>query len=163
MNIRNWKDLKPVNVHEGTGFGRDYFRTRNSPWWEQVPEDEREKTLACDYLEFVAHFTVMPGVKLHLHRHNYEEVYIVLHGKGLMQVENEKEIVNEGDGIYIPAQAAHTVHSLLPDQPIILLCVGVPDPQEKELWIREVEIVDGKIIAEREVDRRKKRNIACKS
>ncbi len=52
---------------------------------------------------------VDPGNHTPLHRHNCEEVYYVLEGRGEVEVEGERHSIEAGDAVYIKEGARHRV------------------------------------------------------
>jgi mannose-6-phosphate isomerase-like protein (cupin superfamily) len=44
-----------------------------------------------------------------IHKHEPEQCYYIIRGKGLMIIENEQEFVNPGDAIYIPSNKKHGI------------------------------------------------------
>jgi len=64
------------------------------------------KTLVLGVVE------VEPGNSTPLHKHNCEEVYFILSGRGIVEVGNEKFEVSEGDSVYIKENTPHKVHNI---------------------------------------------------
>ncbi|MEM0268052.1 MAG: cupin domain-containing protein [Candidatus Korarchaeum sp.] len=52
---------------------------------------------------------VDPGHHTPLHRHECEEVYYVLSGRGEVEIEGERYEVGKGYGVYIPVRAKHRI------------------------------------------------------
>ena len=52
------------------------------------------------------------GSQQPLHKHEPEQWYSIIKGKGLMIIENEEEIVNPGDAIYIPSNKQHGIRNI---------------------------------------------------
>jgi quercetin dioxygenase-like cupin family protein len=50
-----------------------------------------------------------PGATLSEHRHRQPEVYLVLEGSGLVTIDGSTRRVDAGAGVFIPANAAHSV------------------------------------------------------
>lgn len=53
--------------------------------------------------------TIFPGGSVPEHKHNEEEVYTIISGEGEMNVDNEKEILEEGTSVYIPSGLSHSL------------------------------------------------------
>ena len=53
--------------------------------------------------------TVVPGSRQIPHHHDPEQVYVIIQGKGEMQVGTETRLVSAGDLVYIPANVAHGI------------------------------------------------------
>ncbi len=61
------------------------------------------KTLCLGLVE------VEPGHSTPLHRHRCEEVYYIVQGSGVVEVEGERHEISAGDAVYIPVNARHRV------------------------------------------------------
>lgn len=55
---------------------------------------------------------VAPGSSQKPHRHAPEQIYVIIKGKGLMQVGEEKQDVADGDLIYIPPDMVHSIENI---------------------------------------------------
>jgi mannose-6-phosphate isomerase-like protein (cupin superfamily) len=54
--------------------------------------------------------TLAPGESIQSHYHtDFEEIYYVLSGYGIMTIGEEKQEISRGDVMYIPANAPHTL------------------------------------------------------
>jgi mannose-6-phosphate isomerase-like protein (cupin superfamily) len=54
--------------------------------------------------------TLAPGEEIQSHYHtDFEEIYYVLSGYGIMTIGEEKQEISRGDVVYIPANAPHTL------------------------------------------------------
>ncbi len=54
--------------------------------------------------------SLLPGESIPPHYHpDFEELYYVLSGYGLMSIGEEKHEISRGDVVYIPAPAPHTL------------------------------------------------------
>jgi quercetin dioxygenase-like cupin family protein len=60
-----------------------------------------------------AGIAVLPpgGGSLEPHRHAQPEIYLILEGSGLLQIDGEKTKVSAGATIFIPGNAAHCLHN----------------------------------------------------
>ena len=56
---------------------------------------------------FLTLMEVAPGEATCLHRHNCEEVFFIVEGKGKVEVEGQLYEVEQGCGVYIPPNAKH--------------------------------------------------------
>jgi len=71
-----------------------------------------------------ARITVKPGGTNKVHTHNdVEQIYIILQGKGTVEVGEEKAQVKAGDAIYLPAKIPHGFFNTS-DKTTILLLIG---------------------------------------
>ena len=55
---------------------------------------------------------VAPGSGQRLHSHAPEQVYVVVRGRGKMNVDGEERVVVEGDLIYIPPDTLHGIENI---------------------------------------------------
>jgi quercetin dioxygenase-like cupin family protein len=60
-------------------------------------------------IEFLAHAWVPAGRTLEEHVDPVEEIYYILKGGGIMQVDDERREVFPGDAVWIPAGAGHSL------------------------------------------------------
>lgn len=67
---------------------------------------------------------VDPGVHSPLHRHNSEEVYFVLQGRGVLESEGERYEFEAGDAVYNKENTEHRVFNTDPSKKLRLLVVG---------------------------------------
>jgi len=66
-----------------------------------------------------------PGASVTPHHHEViEEIYYVIEGEGVMLIDDEERKVGEGDAIYIPRFARHTLTNTGEKQMKILLVCG---------------------------------------
>ena len=74
----------------------------------------------------VAEATVHPGEETTLHYHKTsDEVYYILEGSGIIEVDGAKADIREGDCIYIKARQKHKVWNT-GKQPLKILCICSP-------------------------------------
>lgn len=76
--------------------------------------------------------SLLPGESIPLHYHpDFEELYYVLSGCGLMSVGEEKQEISRGDVVYIPAPMPHTLMNT-GDVPLRFITVSVSIAQDKK-------------------------------
>jgi quercetin dioxygenase-like cupin family protein len=80
---------------------------------------------------------VPPGGGPPLHRHDFEETFILLDGELQATFRGEKRIVRAGETIHVPANAPHQFHNGS-SQPVRMLCICSPAGQEE--FFKEVGI-----------------------
>ncbi len=68
---------------------------------------------------------VAPGGRQRPHRHVPEQVYIIIKGKGRVQVGDDSEEVGEGDLVYVPSNVVHWIENLS-DQPLTYIAAYTP-------------------------------------
>ena len=72
---------------------------------------------------------IPPGGGPPLHRHDFEETFILLEGEIEATFRGKKSIVRAGNTLNIPANAPHQFHNVS-SQPARLLCICSPAGQE---------------------------------
>lgn len=83
----------------------------------------------------LAHATLPIGQTSQPHSLSTSEVYYILSGKGEMHIEDETEVVEPGDAVYIPPNARQFIHSC-GSEPLVFICIVDP------AWRQEDETVD---------------------
>lgn len=68
---------------------------------------------------------VPPGGGPPLHRHDFEETFIVLEGEVEVTFRDQKSVARAGETVHIPANAPHRFHNTSA-QPARLLCISSP-------------------------------------
>jgi mannose-6-phosphate isomerase-like protein (cupin superfamily) len=79
-----------------------------------------------------------PGSMQAVHGHpENEQVYVIVRGRGVMQVADEMEEVSEGTLVFIPPGAAHAIKNT-GDEPLVFVSATSPpfDPGELEANFR---------------------------
>lgn len=82
----------------------------------------------------LAHATLPVGKTSTLHSLTTSEVYYIISGKGEMHIDEETQIVEPGDAVYIPPNAKQFIHNC-GDEPLIFVCMVDP------AWRKEDETV----------------------
>jgi len=77
-------------------------------------------------LEFLAYAVLPPGNMIEEHIDPLEEIYFVLRGRGIMQVEDEKREVRQGDAVWIPAGSSHSLKNHTDERTEILVIAAYP-------------------------------------
>lgn len=78
---------------------------------EQI-ENGLDLTRTAKYIAAIYDTTLEPGQSIQPHYHgNFEEVYYVLSGYGMMSIGEEQKEITRGDVVYIPLLAVHTLHN----------------------------------------------------
>jgi quercetin dioxygenase-like cupin family protein len=73
---------------------------------------------------------IPPGGGPGLHRHDFEETFILLEGEMEATFRGKKNKVHAGETVHIPANAPHKFHNAS-STPVRLLCICSPAGQEK--------------------------------
>ncbi len=75
--------------------------------------------------------TLAPGEGIQSHYHtDFEEIYYVLSGYGIMTIGEEKQEISRGDVVYIPANAPHTLFNTA-EVPLRFVTITVRAAQDK--------------------------------
>ncbi|MBI4840855.1 MAG: cupin domain-containing protein [candidate division NC10 bacterium] len=59
-----------------------------------------------------------------------EEIYYVLRGRGLMNLEGERRELGPGDGVLIPPKTRHRIRNIGPEPLVFLCCCSPPYSHE---------------------------------
>jgi mannose-6-phosphate isomerase-like protein (cupin superfamily) len=82
----------------------------------------------------LAHALVPVGETSTPHSLTTSEVYYILSGRGEMHIDEETQIVEPGDAVYIPPNAKQFVHNC-GQEPLVFICIVDP------AWRKEDETV----------------------
>ena len=118
MDVRNIEDVEPIVEHAGT-----------VPVWWMVQSQEMRELTDGGFLELVNEFEVAPGSAVYPHSHPTHEFYYVTSGRGIMTVGDEQREIAQGDLVYIPPDAVHTLRPVSDNAAIHCFCfaIGTPD------------------------------------
>lgn len=83
----------------------------------------------------LAHARVKPGETSYLHSLKTSEVYYILEGEGIMQINDEKKPVSQSQLIYIPPNYKQCIHNC-GNVDLVFLCIVDP------AWRTEDETVE---------------------
>jgi len=75
--------------------------------------------------------SVRPGESTHPHSHDEFETFIVLSGKGQMQIESEQEVLNAGDIVFIPKDQRHQFQNLSKEEPLVFISIWWDSPEAR--------------------------------
>ena len=73
----------------------------------------------------LAHATLPVGETSQTHSLKTSEVYYILNGKGEMHIDEEIQVVQPGDAVYIPPNARQFIHSC-GSEPLVFICIVDP-------------------------------------
>ena len=82
----------------------------------------------------LAHAVLAPGETSTAHRLKSTEVYYILSGRGLMNINDKSRETEPGDAIYIPPEALQSIKNI-GSEPLTFICIVDP------AWQPEDEIV----------------------
>jgi mannose-6-phosphate isomerase-like protein (cupin superfamily) len=118
MRIRDIKNCK-------------YFKTTDRTILCELLHPERE----CEDLKInysIAHAILKADESSLVHKLKISvEIYYILEGKGIIHIDNEKEIVNPGQVIYIPANSKQYIENIGNNE-LKFLCIVSPIWKEKD-------------------------------
>ncbi|MBW2039964.1 MAG: cupin domain-containing protein, partial [Deltaproteobacteria bacterium] len=77
-------------------------------------------------VEFLAYAFLPSGNVIEEHIDPVEEIYFILKGAGVMKVGEEEREVKEGDAIWIPAGATHSLKNHTKEKTEILVIAAYP-------------------------------------
>lgn len=81
----------------------------------------------------LAEATVEAGAVTARHHHRRsEELYFILEGEGVMEIDGEERSVRTGDGILIPAGARHRITAT---RRLRFLCCCAPPYADEDTWL----------------------------
>jgi len=114
MDVRNIDEVTPFITKDGSEI-RELLAHRNSVIRNQSLAEARVKL----------------GQSTVAHRHlRTEEIYFILEGSALMQIEDELRHVRAGDAIAIPPGALHRITNIGADELRFLCCCAPPYEHE---------------------------------
>jgi mannose-6-phosphate isomerase-like protein (cupin superfamily) len=73
----------------------------------------------------LAHATLPVGQTSTPHSLSTSEVYHIIQGKGEMHIDNETQLIEAGDTVYIPPNSYQYVHNC-GDEPLVFICLVDP-------------------------------------
>lgn len=83
----------------------------------------------------LAHATVPVGQTSKPHSLKTSEVYYILSGTGEMHIDDDTQVLEPGDAVYIPPNATQFIHNC-GIEPLVFICIVDP------AWRKEDETVD---------------------
>ena len=78
----------------------------------------------------LAEATVHKETKLHFHKTS-DEIYYILEGRGVMEIEGERREVSEGDAVFIPSKKKHRIYSGK-NEKVRFLCICAPPYSDED-------------------------------
>ena len=85
----------------------------------------------------LAHATVQIGQTSVPHSLTTSEVYYILSGRGEMHIDDEKQLVEAGDAVYIPPNAKQFIHNS-GTEPLVFICIVDPAWRKEDETVYEV-------------------------
>ena len=116
MNVRQLKDQTPFTTGDGSTI-RSILDLSNAPVQQQ---SLAEASLAADQ-----------STKRHHHKLT-EEIYFILEGQGIIEVDGETRMVVPGDAILLPAGAWHVIRA---QTALRFLCSCAPPYSHEDTYL----------------------------
>ena len=82
--------------------------------------DVAESEMAVTWVE------VEPGARQGSHSHDPQQVYVIVRGRGMMHVGEERGEVGVGDLVFIPSNEPHHIENLSDGEPVAYVSVATP-------------------------------------
>ena len=82
------------------------------------------------------HVTIYPGGEVPGHAHEQEEMYFIISGDGVMEINGEKTAVATGSYAVIPPQQWHCLRNMAKENLVMLFCYapkGIVEHWQQEL------------------------------
>jgi mannose-6-phosphate isomerase-like protein (cupin superfamily) len=105
---RNWRDAHPTIAHKS---GLDWRLLSSTTKTSGDIEAELEPQYRClKAITYVSFAKLQPSLSYQPHHHeDHEEVYYIINGTGKIKMGNEEVRFRNGDIIYIPENATHSI------------------------------------------------------
>ncbi len=107
--IRNWRHVFPTIAHQ---VGLDWrLLSMPGPKTSGDIEADVDKKFQCmKAITYVSLAQLQPSLTYETHRHiDHEEIYYIIKGKGSITIGKETCRFRDGDVIYIPVNADHSI------------------------------------------------------
>lgn len=70
-------------------------------------------------------YAVLPSGETDEHKHNFLEIYTLVNGKGIMQIDGEKKEISHGESVLIGKGQSHSIKNI-GDTDLCFYCICVP-------------------------------------
>jgi mannose-6-phosphate isomerase-like protein (cupin superfamily) len=120
MEVKNAKNIKA-------------FITKDKSEIKEIfhPNNSKIKTIS------LAEATVYPGDTTEYHYHEKsDEIYFILQGTGILEIEGEKKKVRENDCILISSKNKHKIKNI-GKVPLKILCLSIPPYSHEQTILAE--------------------------
>lgn len=114
MDVRRIDDVTPSVEHNGT-----------CPVWWMVGSREMKDATDGGFLELVNEFEVAGGGCVDPHSHPTHEFYYVTSGRAFMTIAGEHREISQGDLVYIPPDAVHSIRPMSDNAPVRCFCFAI--------------------------------------
>lgn len=82
--------------------------------------------------------SVRPAEATTPHAHDEAETFLVLSGRGRMEIDGEADVLEDGDVVFIPKGKTHRFHNLSGGEPLVFLSIFWDSPEARERMRRLV-------------------------
>ena len=82
--------------------------------------------------------SVRPAETTTPHAHDEAETFLVLSGRGRMEIDGEADVLEDGDVVFIPKGTTHRFQNLSGDAPLVFLSIFWDSPEARERMRRLV-------------------------
>jgi len=79
-----------------------------------------------------AHASVRAGERTTLDKHGESETFIMLRGQGRMVIDDESEVLEEGDIVFIPKNSVHYIENTSQSEPLTFISIFWDSPEARE-------------------------------
>ena len=118
MSVRDISEIEEIQGNEGTKI-KQIFHPHNT----------------LNGIRYsVAHFTIEKGKRSNKHQMKTSEIYYILEGKGVLNVDDEKINVKNGSSVYVPPMSKQHIENT-GDSDLRFLCIVDP------AWKQDDEIL----------------------
>ena len=121
--IQNWRSVHPTIAHKS---GLDWRILSMAAKTEgDIPATVEPRFRCLKTITYVSLAKLQPGLSYETHSHaDHEEIYYIIGGTGKIKIDNEVARFRDGDAIYIPRRALHSI-SIDGDEMVEFLAFGV--------------------------------------
>ena len=106
--IQNWRSVHPTIAHKS---GLDWRLLSMTAKTEgDIPAMVAPRFRCLKTVTYVSLAKLQPGLSYEAHSHaDHEEIYYIIGGKGRIEIGGETARFRDGDAIYIPRKALHSI------------------------------------------------------
>ena len=106
--VQNWRSVHPTIAHKS---GLDWrLLSMEAKTEGDIPATVAPKFRCLKTVTYVSLAKLQPGLSYEAHSHSdHEEIYYIIGGKGKIEIDGETARFRDGDAIYIPRKALHSI------------------------------------------------------
>lgn len=107
--IRNWRNVYPTIAHK-VGLDWRLLSMAGPKTHGDIEAEVEEKYQCLKTITYISLAQLQPSLTYEAHQHeDHEEIYYIIKGTGSITIEDEVFKFRDGDIIYIPVNAVHSV------------------------------------------------------